>query len=71
MRTDPVVRIEAMDVLIAALGTVDTERFICMIKRDTFDYTEWRRNLWKDNTIEEIHEMATAYELQNTPKSGS
>ena len=62
MRTDNIVRVEAMNALIASLGTVDTERFICMIKRDTFDYTEWRQNLWKDKTIEEIHAMATEYE---------
>ena len=65
MRTDNIVRIEAMDVLVTALGAIDTERFICMIKRDTFDYTEWRRDLWKDKTIDEIHVMATEYEMQN------
>ena len=69
MRTDNVVRVEAMDVLVAALGTVDAERFICMIKRDTFDYTEWRRDLWKDKTIEEIHAMATEFEMQNAQDS--
>ena len=58
MRTDNVVRIEAMDALIAALGEVDAERFIFMIKKDAFDYTEWQRDLWSDKTIEEIHEMA-------------
>ncbi len=34
MRTDNVVRIEAMSALIAALGAVDAERFISMVKRD-------------------------------------
>ena len=69
MRTDNVVCIEAMDVLVATLGAVDTERFICMIKRDTFDYTEWRRDLWKEKTIEEIHSMATEFEIQNAQNS--
>jgi hypothetical protein len=62
MRTDNVIRLEAMDALIAALGEIDAERFICMIKRDTFDYTEWQRGLWKDKSIEEIHAMATERE---------
>ena len=62
MRTDNVLRLEAIDVLINTLGEVDTERFISMVKRDTFDYTEWQRNLWADKSIEEIHEMATAHE---------
>jgi hypothetical protein len=62
MRTDTVLRLEAMDMLIANLGSVDTERFISMVKRDTFDYTEWRRNLWADKSIEEIRAAAIAFE---------
>ena len=61
MRTDNVVRVEAMQALINALGALDTERFICMMKRDTFDYTEWQRNLWDGMSIEEIHEQASEY----------
>ena len=62
MKTDTVVRLEAMDALIATLGAVDTERFISMVKRDTFDYTEWQRKLWSDRSIEEIHTLATEHE---------
>lgn len=50
------------DLLLANLGEVDTERFISMIKRDTFDYTEWRRGLFKGKTIQEIYVMATEHE---------
>ena len=60
MRTDNVLRYEAMDILLRAFGMVDTERFIAMIKRDTFDYTEWRRGLWNDMTIDEVYEEAVA-----------
>jgi hypothetical protein len=67
MRTDNIVRVDAINVLLANLGEVDTERFISMIKRDTFDYTEWQRNLFKGQSIEEIHAMATEHEKnQNT-----
>lgn len=66
MKTDRVLRLEATEALIKALGEVDTERFIAMIKRETFDYTEWRRNLWKDKTIDEIHQMAVEFESNNT-----
>ena len=62
MKTDNVVRLEAMNALIATLGTVDTERFISMVKRDTFDYTEWQRTLWSGKSIEEIHALATEHE---------
>jgi hypothetical protein len=34
MKTDNAARLEAMDALIAALGAVDAERFISMVKRD-------------------------------------
>jgi hypothetical protein len=61
MRTDNVLRIEAMDTLITTFGEIDAERFISLIKRDTFDYTEWQRDLWKDKSIEEIHALATEY----------
>jgi hypothetical protein len=36
MRTDSALRYEAMDALMRTLGEVDTERFISMVKRDTF-----------------------------------
>ena len=62
MKTDLIVRLEAMEALIAALGIVDAERFISMVKRDTFDYTEWQRKLWNDKSIEEIHALATEHE---------
>jgi hypothetical protein len=67
MRTDTIVRLDAMNALISNLGEVDAERFIVMVKRDTFDYTEWQRNLWSDKSIDEIHMMATAHE-QRTPR---
>jgi hypothetical protein len=64
MRTDSALRYEAMGALIQALGTVDAERFISMVKRDTFDYTEWRRGLWNDMTIDEIYAEASVHERQ-------
>jgi len=62
MRTDSVLRYEAMDVLVQALGMVDAERFISMVKRDTFDYTEWRRGMWNDVTIDDIYAEASAHD---------
>jgi len=61
MRTDSALRYEAMDVLLRTFGPVDAERFISMVKRDTFDYTEWRRGQWNDMAIEEIFAEATAH----------
>jgi len=27
-----------------------------------FDYTEWQKDLWKDKSIDEIHQMAIEFE---------
>ena len=64
MRTDSALRFEAIDALIRTLGTVDAERFISMVKRDTFDYTEWRRGLWSNMTIEEVYAEAALNKSQ-------
>jgi len=66
MRTDSVLRHEVMNLLMRTFGLVDTERFISMMKRDTFDYTEWRRGLWNDMTIEEVFAEAAEHENNQT-----
>ena len=58
MRSDNVLRVDAMNLLIRGLGEVETERFIYLIKREHFDYTEWQRTLWNDLTIDEVHQLA-------------
>jgi len=47
-----------MEALIAALGEVQAEKFITLILREPFDYTEWQRTLWNEKTVEEISRMA-------------
>ncbi|MDR2491266.1 MAG: hypothetical protein LBD20_07685 [Spirochaetaceae bacterium] len=64
MMTETALKVEAIDVLIKTFGVLDTERFITSIKSNNFDYTEWHKNLWKDKTIEEIHAMASEFEVK-------
>jgi hypothetical protein len=45
MRTDSVVRMEGMNALLEKLGKVDAERFVSLILREPFDYTNWRASL--------------------------
>jgi hypothetical protein len=68
MKSEAVIRSEAMEVLVNKLGLVDAERFIDFIKREKFDYTEWQRDLWKDKTIDEINEMAINFQKQKNKK---
>jgi len=56
--TDTEVRMKGMEALVAALGVVHAEKFITLIMREPFDYTEWQRTLWNDRSVEEISRMA-------------
>jgi hypothetical protein len=58
MKSETVLRLEVMKSLIKNFGLVDAERFIDIIKRDEFDYTEWQKDLWKNKTTSEIHNEA-------------
>jgi len=52
-----------MKCLIDKLGTVDAEVFVSVIRNNSFDYTEWRRdNLWPDMSIDEILKLAATRE---------
>ena len=58
MHTDMTLRDEGMKVLINNLGRVEAERFISLIIRDPFDYTEWQRNLFNDMSVKELSALA-------------
>ncbi|MDR2590117.1 MAG: hypothetical protein LBC71_03920 [Oscillospiraceae bacterium] len=62
MRTDNALRIDAMNLLVKGLGELQAERFIYLVKRERFDYTEWQRDLWNDKTIEEVFAIAAERE---------
>ena len=54
MLTDTVLKKKGLDVLSDAFGLVDAERFISLFLREPFDYTEWRRNLHKDISLDDF-----------------
>ena len=51
MKTDTDIRFEGIRALMQALGTVEAERFIALINRERFDYTEWRKSQWQEETV--------------------
>jgi hypothetical protein len=69
MRTDNVLRVDAMNLLLKGLGEIETERFIYLIKREHFDYTEWQRTLWDDLTIDEVYNLAADREKERDRNS--
>ena len=48
MRSDSVLKDDGMRILAEHLGIVDAERFIVLLRRESFDYTQWRQGLYKD-----------------------
>jgi len=60
--TDNEIKLQGLDALISSLGEVQAERFITLMLREPFDYTEWQTKLWSDKTIEELSSQAMAYQ---------
>jgi hypothetical protein len=56
---DTLLRTSAMNCLIEAFGVVDTERFISLVIKEPFDYTQWQRGLFPDMTVAELSKAAT------------
>ena len=56
--TDTVLRVEGMRKLNEWFGLVNAERFITLIIREPFDYTEWQQDLYEDMSIVEICQKA-------------
>jgi hypothetical protein len=49
------------------LGILDAERFVALLLREPFDYTEWRReNLFVNMSLDEIIDEADKYCKENT-----
>jgi len=48
MRSDSVLKDDGMRILAEQLGLVEAERFIVLLRRESFDYTQWRQGLYKD-----------------------
>ena len=61
MITDTEIKIKGTQILAKYLGDVEMEKFIALIQREPFDYTEWRKDLGGDLSIEEISRKAMAY----------
>ena len=64
MKTDAEIRSQGMQALIDALGRIEAEKFITLLLRAPFDYTEWQKTLWPDMSIEQISHDAMKYRLE-------
>lgn len=58
MRTDQEILAEGFRTIFNGMDLIDAERFIMLMKRNNFDYTEWQRKLWVDEPLETLSEKA-------------
>lgn len=63
VRSNTVLKDEGMRILAEQLGLVEAERFIALLRREPFDYTEWRQGLFKDIPLNQF--LRDAQEYQN------
>ena len=61
MKTDTEIKIAGTMALLDALGKLQAERFIALITREPFDYTQWQKNMWSEKTIKELSNAAMNY----------
>lgn len=61
MLSDTEIRKKGLRVLINHLGDVDAEKFIRLLTKEPFDYTEWQEALWNDQSVEQLSDKAMDY----------
>jgi hypothetical protein len=60
MITDTEIKRKGYQILVQHLGDVEAERFVALIQREPFDYTEWWQGMDEDLSLEEISRKAMA-----------
>ena len=61
MKSDTVLRCDGMRILGEHLGMVEAERFISIILREPFDYTQWRQGLFQGVPLDKFLNDAMQY----------
>jgi len=61
MRSDVHIRHDGFKALFSQLDPVEAERFLVMVQQGNLDYTEWRKKLWTNQSIDEISQKATLH----------
>ena len=64
MQSDTLLKIQGMQVLAESLGLVEAERFIALLRREPFNYTEWQRGLYQDVPLNVFLQNAAEFRNQ-------
>lgn len=68
MRTDAEIQKIGFEALSSQLGPIEIERFLVMIKREKFDYTQWRQGKFDDLPLDQLVNEAEMFSLSMFPK---
>lgn len=60
MITDAEIKQKGIHILAQYLGDVEAERFVALMQRDRFDYTQFRQGMDEELSIDEISANAMA-----------
>lgn len=66
IKVDAEIKITGFEILSRHLGLVEAERFIALIQREKFDYTQWRQSLLAELSGEEISRQAMEFHRRKT-----
>jgi hypothetical protein len=66
--TDTELRTAGMRALNSALGPVQAERFVALMLREPFDYTDWQRSLWRNVGLRDLSAQAMAHRARHDRK---
>ena len=69
VKVDAEIKVLGFEILTRHLGLVEAERFIALIQREKFDYTQWRQNLFAELDGKEISRQAMALHRQKLSSS--
>ena len=58
MITDTEIKVKGVQILAQYLGDIEMERFVALIQREPFDYTQWRQGIDAGESIEDISKKA-------------
>lgn len=59
--TDIEIKIKGYKILVKELGELNAEKFISLIIREPFDYTKWKKNLFKNKSVRELSSKAMEF----------
>lgn len=64
LKVDAEIKVLGFEILSRYLGLIEAERFITLIQREKFDYTQWRQNLFTELSGEQISRQAMEFQRQ-------